>query len=99
MNENSENIIKLDINSFVSMCQKIETLTATNEQLMDENETLFETNELLIKDIRDIKAKCSELAKENQALKLEIKDMKFTRNFLTSEDAGRKFAESLLGGA
>ena len=99
MNENNENIIKLDINSYVSMCQKIETLTAQNEQLTDENETLFETNEILIKEIREVKAKCSELSKENQALQLEIKDMKFTRNFLTSEDAGRKFAESLLGGA
>lgn len=95
----TENIIKIDINSYVSMCQKIETLTAQNEQLTDENETLFETNEILIKEIRDIKAKCSELSKENTSLKLEIKDMKFTRNFLTSEDAGRKFAESLLGGA
>ena len=99
MNENNENIIKLDIKSFVDMCQKIETLTAQNEQLKDENETLFETNELLIKEIRDIKAKCSELSKENISLKLEIKDMKFTRNFLTSEDAGKRFAESLLGGA
>ena len=99
MNENNENIIKLDLNSYVSMCQKIETLTAQNEQLKDENETLFETNEILIKEIRDIKAKCSELSKENISLKLEIKDMKFTRNFLTSEEAGKKFAESLLGGA
>ena len=99
MNGNNENIIKLDIKSFVDMCQKIETLTAQNEQLMDENETLFETNELLIKEIRDIKAKCSELSKENISLKLEIKDMKFTRNFLTGEDAGKRFAESLLGGA
>ena len=99
MNENNENIIKLDIKSFVDMCQKIETLTAQNEQLKDENETLFETNEILIKEIRDIKAKCSELSKENISLKLEIKDMKFTRNFLTSEEAGKKFAESLLGGA
>ena len=83
--KNTENIIKIDIKSFVDMCQKIETLTSENEALKDENETLFETNEDLIKEIRK--------------LKKDLQDMKFTRNYLTSEEAGRKFAESLLGGA
>lgn len=97
--KNTENIIKIDINSFVDMCQKIETLTAENEQLKDENETLFETNEDLIKEIRDLKSRCSALSEENINLSSEIRDMKFTRKYLTSGEAGRKFAESLLGGA
>lgn len=99
MTKNIENIIKIDIKSFVDMCQKIETLTAENEALKDENETLFETNEDLIKEIRDLKNRCSILSEENSKLSSEIQDMKFTRNYLTSEEAGRKFAESLLGGA
>ena len=46
-----------------------------------------------------LKQRCRQLTAENQTLKLEIKDMKFTRNFLTSEEAGKRFAEDLLGGA
>ena len=99
MTKNTENIIKIDIKSFVDMCQKIETLTAENEQLKDENETLFETNEDLIKEIRDLKSRCSALSEENIKLSSEIRDMKFTRKYWTSDEAGCKFAESLLGGA
>lgn len=97
MTKNTENIIKIDINSSVDMCQKIETLTAENEQLKDENETLFETNEDLIKEIRDLKSRCFALSEENINLSSEIRDMKFTRQYLTSDEAGRKFAQDLLG--
>ena len=41
--------------------------------------------------------RCRDLSKENEALKLEIKDMKFTRKYLTSEEAGKAFARELLG--
>ena len=39
------------------------------------------------------------LPDQNDSLESEIKDMKFTRKYLTGEEAGRRFAESLLGGA
>ena len=44
-----------------------------------------------------LKQRCRTLTAENQSLKLEIKDMKFTRNYLTSEEAGKAFARELLG--
>ena len=96
--KNTENIIKIDINSFVDMCQKIETLTAQNEQLIEENETLFETNEEFIKTIRNLKGRCNELSEENLKLSLEIQDMKFTHKILNSEESGKAFAQSLIGG-
>ena len=46
-----------------------------------------------------LKQRCRTLTAENESLKLEIKDMKVTRNYLTSEEAGKRFAEELLGGA
>ena len=44
-----------------------------------------------------LKIRCSELAKRNHELECEIADMKFTRNYLNSEEAGRAFARELLG--
>lgn len=51
----------------------------------------------MCKQIDDLKARCKELSKENLILKNEISDMKFTRNYLTSEEAGKAFARELLG--
>ena len=53
----------------------------------------------MCEDICHLKARCRELSKENLELKCEIADMKFTRNYLTSEEAGKAFAKELLGGA
>lgn len=76
MTENTENIIKLDISSFVDMCRKIETL---------ENE-----NERLEKELTHFKAKsfacmkrCKELTAKNREIELELKDLKFTNNHLS----------------
>lgn len=85
MTKNTENIIKIDINSFVDMCQKIETLTAQNEQLKDENETLFETNETLLKELHTIKS---------------LGIWEFANLYCTPEQqgaAGKLLARSLLG--
>lgn len=87
MTKNTENIIKIDINSFVDMCQKIETLTAQNEQLKDENETLFETNETLLKELHTIKS---------------LGMWEFANKYCNSkelEKAGHQLARELLGGA
>ena len=60
--------------------------------LIQSTEELCKTNFLL-------KQRCRTLTAENESLKLEIKDMKFTRKYLTSEEAGKRFAQELLGGA
>ena len=49
--------------------------------------------------INALKIRCSELTQRNMELESEIKDMRFTRKYLTSEEAGRRFAQELLGGA
>ena len=46
--------------------------------------------------VNALKNRCRILTSENTALKSEIQDMKFTRKYLTSEDAGKKLAQELL---
>ena len=75
----------------------IKAMQAENEILRDENETLFETNEELIKTIRALKDRCSEYSQRIIELECELNDLKFTRDYLTSEDAGKAFAQDLLG--
>ena len=45
-----------------------------------------------------LKMRCSKYCLENRKLQEEIADMKFTRKYLTSEEAGKRFAQELLGG-
>ena len=40
--------------------------------------------------------RCRELSSANMRMESEIADMKFTRKYLTSEEAGRQFARELL---
>jgi hypothetical protein len=49
--------------------------------------------------INALKMRCSDYSKKICELESEIADMRFTHKYLTSEEAGRKFAEELLGGA
>ena len=90
MNENIENIIKVDTNSFIEMCRKIETLEKQNQDLKEENTHFKARNFSLAK-------RCKELASENHDLQMEIQDMKFTHKMFNSEEAGRAFARELLG--
>jgi hypothetical protein len=41
--------------------------------------------------------RCSDYSKKIGELESEIADMKFTRKYLTSEEAGKAFARELLG--
>ena len=75
------------------------------KNIIIENEALHAENEKLREELTYFKARnytlikqCQKLANRNQKLECEIADMKFTRKYLTSEDAGRRFAEELLGG-
>ena len=65
--------------------------------LREENQSLRLDNDFLQRQNNACKMRCSKYAIENQQLRDEIADMKFTRKYLTSEEAGRRFAQELLG--
>ena len=67
--------------------------------LREENQQLKVDNDFLEKQNRALKLRCGKYCLENRELQEEIQDMKFTRKYLTSEEAGRRFAQELLGGA
>mgnify|MGYP002524197851 CR=1 FL=1 len=81
-------------------------MTRTNEDLIKELQTLQEENQSLRLDNdfldrqnRALKLRCGKYCLENRKLQEEIADIKFTRKYLTSEEAGKRFAQELLGGA
>ena len=92
MSENIENIVKIDTNSFADMCKHI-------IELEEENKSLKTDNDFLDKQNRALKLRCSKYAVENRKLTDEVNDLRFTHKYLTAEEAGKKFAEELLGGA
>ena len=47
--------------------------------------------------INALKMRCSDYSQRIIELESEIADMKFTRKYLTSEEAGKAFARELLG--
>lgn len=65
--------------------------------LREENQQLKVDNDFLQRQNSACKMRCSQYAIENKELHDEIADMKFTRKYLTSEEAGRQFARELLG--
>ena len=64
---------------------------------IDEIRAFINCSEELSKQNFILKQQCRTLTAENTSLKSEIKDMKFTRNYLTGEEAGKAFARELLG--
>ncbi len=106
MTKNNQNIAKIDVKGFQDLCNHFAELEKENQQLKADNKILG--NELtyfkeyaadLEEDVNNLKARCQKLATENHDLLLENQDMKFTRKYLTSEEAGRALAQKLLGGA
>ena len=106
MTKNSENICKIEAKGFQDLCLRFGKLEEENKQLKANNKVLG--NELtyfkeyaadLEEDINHIKTRCRKLSVENHDLKLQVQDMKFTRKYLTSKEAGKAFARELLGGA
>ena len=53
--------------------------------------------DFLQKQNRTLKLRCGKYSLEIKELQDEIADMKFTRKYLTAEDAGKAFARELLG--
>lgn len=104
MTKNNQNIAKIDVKGFQDLCNHFAELEKENKQLKQDNKVLG--HELtyfkeyaadLEEDVNNLKANCRKLTSENMSLKSEIKDMKFTRNYLTGEEAGKAFARELLG--
>lgn len=64
-----------------------------------ENEELKARNDFLERQNKALKMRCSKYSLEITKLTSEIQDLRFTHEYLTSEEAGRQFAKELLGGA
>ena len=67
---------------------------------LEEIKSFIEASEKLARQTRFINAlkmRCSDYSKKIGQLESEIADMKFTRKYLTSEEAGKAFARELLG--
>lgn len=65
--------------------------------LREENESLKLDNDFLQRQNNALKMRCSKHCLQIRDLESEIADMKFTRKYLTSEEAGKQFARELLG--
>ena len=67
--------------------------------LKEENQSLKIDNDFLKRQNSALKLRCSKYSITITELESEIADMRFTRKYLTSEEAGKAFAQELLGGA
>ena len=91
MTDNKQlNFVKIEAKGFQDLCKKLAELEKQNDELQEELTHFKAKNYSLSK-------RCRKLATENQDLALEVKDLKFTHNYLTSEEAGKAFARELLG--
>lgn len=68
------------------------------QTLKNENHSVKVDNDFLQKQNRALKLRCGKYCLQISDLESEIQDMKFTRKYLTSEEAGKRFAQELLGG-
>ena len=67
--------------------------------LREQNQQLKVDNDFLQRQNNACKMRCSKYAIENQELRDEIADLRFTHKYLTAEEAGRQFARELTGRA
>ena len=67
------------------------------KDVIQKNEELHAQIEFLQKQNSALRFRCATYSRKNMELEAEIRDMKFTRDYLTSEDAGKAFAQDLLG--
>ena len=92
--------------------KSVKDLIIENEELHTQIEFLQKENKRLLTEHRDmsdeiswykrqttaLKMRCSRYSRQINDLENEIKDMKFTHKMLNSEEAGKAFAQSLIGG-
>ena len=89
--ENRElKIVRVEATGFQDLCNRIAELEEQNQSLRLDNDFLEKQNKAL-------KLRCGKYALEIKDLTNEIQDLRFTHKYLTSEEAGKKFAEELLG--
>ena len=67
--------------------------------LREENQSLKIDNDFLQRQNAACKLRCGKYALEIKELRSEIADLRFTHNYLTSEEAGRQLARELTGRA
>ena len=78
---------------------EIQELEEANSNLRKENDNLILELEFLKRQNNALKLRCSKYCLEIRDLESEIADMRFTRKYLTSEEAGRQLARELTGRA
>ena len=74
-----------------------EFLQKENLRLLREHRDLSDTTNFQKRQINALKFRCSNYSQKVMELESEIADMKFTRKYLTAEDAGKAFTRELLG--
>ena len=82
--------INIEAKGFQDICNRL-------AELEEENKNLKIDNDFLQKQNAACKMRCSKYALQVRELESEIKDLRFTHNYLTSEEAGKQFAQELLG--
>ena len=82
--------INIEAKGFQDICNRL-------AELEEENKSLKIDNDFLQKQNAACKMRCSKYALQVRELESEIKDLRFTHNYLTSEEAGKQFAQELLG--
>jgi len=109
--ENTLKYAKIEVTGFQDLCRKLGQLEEENKQLRQDNKVLGDELTYFKELSADYEDEINFLKRQNEALKLrcsnyslrigeletEIADMKFTRKYLTSEEAGKAFARELLG--
>lgn len=78
---------------------KLDTVLEELYALREENQQLKVDNDFLQRQNNACKMRCSKYSLRITELESEIADLRFTKGFLSSEEAGKMFAKSLLGGA
>ena len=77
---------------------RIEFLQQENKRLLKEHRNLTDENSFLKRQNTALKMRCSNYCLKVKDLENKIADLRFTYNYLTSEEAGHALARSLLGG-
>jgi len=76
---------------------KLDTVLEELYALREENQQLKVDNDFLQRQNRACKLRCSDYCLQIKKLEDEIADLRFTKGFLSSEEAGKMFARELLG--
>jgi len=88
---NDEAMLKRTERKINHLSKIVDTLRIDNDKLLAERNQLIKDNQILSKELQNMQERCADLEDE-------IQDMKRTRKFITSEEAGRRLAQDMTGG-